>query len=133
MLRSPTIISILLIVFGLVAATQPTVFAGGSDQLQAQVPTTITAEVILFVAPQKVACRPGLGGFIKANPSPTAQQCIQISLREDGPFHPGHIHGFEYKPGFKYKLLVQATSQLFVLDLPTQYELISVLEITPVN
>ena len=129
--RKPLIQTILLLMFSLVAATQPTVFAGGGDQIQ--LPKTVTTEMILFVAPQTVACRPGLGGFRTVDPSPTAQQCIQISTQADGPYHPGYIHDFEFRPGLKYKLLVQATSHLFLMDVPTEYEFLELLEVTPVN
>jgi Domain of unknown function (DUF4377) len=93
---------------------------------------TYIREIVLFVAPQLVACQSGAGKPQLADPAVTSKRCLQISESVAGPFNPSEdISGFNFEPGNKYKLSVRET--LFAPSSAVDYVLLSVLEKTPAN
>jgi Domain of unknown function (DUF4377) len=96
---------------------------------------TPTREIVLFVAPQTIPCEMNFigGGYRPVSPdfTGTPEVCIQTSNNEAGPFYPDKIPGFNFEPGFKYKILVRVIPGPPIVDGNSTLEFISVLEKTP--
>jgi hypothetical protein len=127
-------LSTLAVLIGIVGSSGLLVFADSQKALPVPPrPTSFTENIILFVAPQMVACSPSRIGLRKVDPSTITRRCIQTSTNENGPFGPDAIGGFSFISGFKYKLLVSATIDFSITDASAYLQLIKVLKKTPIK